>query len=833
MSQFTVEAIIKARNEAKSVLKDATNQFRSMAKAAKSLESPAASFSKMANGFKGFSGDIKSISVKLQAQSAEFRKSAKEAERYAAALKEVAKASGGIQTGRGFSRWSNGRDDSKRPEHWRNLKSRERLGWRAETAAQYSGLYGAARGVGVTASNAGKGISEGSTNRSLNSLLLAGSPELKVKLESEASRVSGEYKTQSAAGLQEAGRGALFNLKDVKELPKAMEAIGRGAQLLTGMTGDAKKAQNDISKIVKTADISGLASTSEGIERIINANVKSMLMGGADLKAEQIKSVIKSAGSAKRGLNDDSYLVIGSLADEFGQKGGEMIRMFADDLTRANLAKVNKEKLEKAGLRDKDGAVDAKTLQANPFEWIEKNVIPQLKKMNIDLDDASQVTKGVNALGFLKGSGELVKYYADKRDEIKNLLERSKGIDISKKAAKNLPNTDVKSANSALLKQFENSADALTKDIVPIYTSAISKFADFLSSIAQNPEKGKTSALGVGVLGLGLQAGKIALEVDNKALIASNSILTAAVLTNARATGIGAATGIAGAASGGIGGLVKGAVFAAGKLTLWGAAIGAGVWAIDKFSEHLADVKQRKDKEEAEKDVLRPKTSEEKSLIEEKTRLQQDMSGNPANLEAIIAIEKKLEGLSKVPISNGGLNDSGQPLNHAQFEAYNASIKENSAKLANSLSMARGALDDYGNLLNPEKKQNMTGFRSENVKQEPEETKKIREKIASLKKWREQDAQEQGGAKPPNKNALEETMANFKSNFEALKEGATKQKEGADKLGANSEKLGLSSSSLKEAATALLALPAAMASAIAGIKINVSSSGQNSSVLAP
>jgi hypothetical protein len=378
----------------------------------------------------------------------------------------------------------------KRGKTWAESSTIDRMKWRAGAHA----TYGSFNKVGVGASAGGQGITEGSRNRSLNKLIYAESPETKATIEKLGTEISNEYRTQTAGAIQEALRTADSSLQDKRQMGDIARVIGKVAQAVTlNNGGDARLGADSAGKLTKTADLMGMADNAKEFNIAMEALTKVLLSGGKDLKADQVKEYMKSAKGAKRGLNSDAIITIGQMADEYGGKsGGESLRMFADDLTRSNLAVKNKETLKSYGLRTETGAADYKLLQANPFEWVEKKVVPILEKMGVDLTDAGAVGEAITKLGFQKGSSEFVKFNIDKRDEIKSNLDRTRKIDISEKSVKALVGTDIQSTNAAVASQFKNAVDAQTKTLQPIYSSIMGGLAGGLNSLANSEETPNT-----------------------------------------------------------------------------------------------------------------------------------------------------------------------------------------------------------------------------------------------------------------------------------------------------------------------------------------------------
>lgn len=218
--------------------------------------------------------------------------------------------------------------------------------------------------------------------------------------------------------------------------------------------------------------------------------------------------------------------------------------------------------LQNAGLIGDDGQVIDPNgfLGVNNAAYIESQVVPALERINVNIDDATEVTRGLAQIGFVTGEANSIALVIAGIGEAAHAYQQSQASNMTAQEASALD----------LAQSFDNlakSADTLAnKTLIPLaeeLSPYIDAFANSLEALALgNPtdEDMKTLALGVGGT-VGVAGGAfLGLQALMKAFFGFNSVTTtahtAAMAAHTRALTVASVTGGGGllpeAAGGGI-----------------------------------------------------------------------------------------------------------------------------------------------------------------------------------------------------------------------------------------------------------------------------------------
>lgn len=310
----------------------------------------------------------------------------------------------------------------------------------------------------------------------------------------------------------------------------------------------------DMLKVIETRG--GLKSEAEFskqaniIQQVISAT-------GGRVSATEWRHMLATGGLAGKSMDSEAlFYTFEHLVQEMGgDRAGTGLNSLYKSLYQGVAKKRSVLNLERFGLigdktkvkHDKAGQVSSMEpgallgsdlFRANPFEWMEKVLLPQLAKKGIT--DEKQVIDTIGMIVSNSVGGSFLAEMYRQRENIHRASARNKG-------AQNIDQLDKEGKNSAAGKELEAEArlaDAklrMGNEIMPLYTAALEKGADALKSFNEFADKHgtlvKTAAIAVTGLGaamvvLGPVLGVVA---GGMSLYAAVQLRAAAVATAATA----------------------------------------------------------------------------------------------------------------------------------------------------------------------------------------------------------------------------------------------------------------------------------------------------------
>lgn len=321
--------------------------------------------------------------------------------------------------------------------------------------------------------------------------------------------------------------------------------------------GEQNSAQfMDMLKVIETRG--GLKSEAEFskqaniIQQVISAT-------GGRVSATEWRHMLMTGGLAGKGMDSEAlFYTFEHLVQEMGgDRAGTGLNSLYKSLYQGVAKKRSVLNLERFGLigdkskvkHDKAGQVSSMEpgallgsdlFRANPFEWMEKVLLPQLAKKGIT--DEKKVIDTIGMIVSNSVGGSFLAEMYRQRENIHRASARNRG-------AQNIDQLDAAGRNSASGKELEAQAklaDAKLKfgdEVAPMYTAALVKATDALKAFNEFAEKHETL----------VKAGAVAITALGAALVVIGPVLTigggllsayAAVQLRAAAAAASAAAGI-------------------------------------------------------------------------------------------------------------------------------------------------------------------------------------------------------------------------------------------------------------------------------------------------
>lgn len=236
--------------------------------------------------------------------------------------------------------------------------------------------------------------------------------------------------------------------------------------------------------------------------------------------------------------------------DSFGMMLSSAYKAFvigaSDTASKVNLAEQRRMGLRgRTGNAGKGTLVDDDLFGKNPYAWVQKHLIPALKRDGIDLADDTAVTKAVAKLSRNSFATGLLTRMVTQREQIERLIklyEQALGKDIADEARHNDPYLGWQA--------FKSSLSNLSAALIPIdhINAGLNGLADGINALARfSQDYPELTWLGAaGVAGAGYFGGKAIF----KALSGGFGLKTSALALNGSAAALTRAAAALGASAG-------------------------------------------------------------------------------------------------------------------------------------------------------------------------------------------------------------------------------------------------------------------------------------------
>lgn len=195
--------------------------------------------------------------------------------------------------------------------------------------------------------------------------------------------------------------------KDPGDLQAVALELARGQAAVAGIKG-TENAQRFAEQSVKILDRLNLTDRATAINAL-KAMTQGQLIGEKDLSFQQVLNNFRNAGPAVQGMSPDSIFNLIMAVDEAGLQAARNLRTFSNGMLRGTLEVGRQKSLNKYGIGHGATLKDPRMFQENPYEWVDKFVVPGLKKAGYnvegkDLNDPAELVKlrvALDKVGFL------------------------------------------------------------------------------------------------------------------------------------------------------------------------------------------------------------------------------------------------------------------------------------------------------------------------------------------------------------------------------------------------------------------------------------------------
>lgn len=273
-----------------------------------------------------------------------------------------------------------------------------------------------------------------------------------------------------------------FNTTDVKA---QMALVARNAQILAMTFKDTAKGAEEARQLSRVLNLAGVGLDPVKGQEFGDQIMKAIIAGGGDVTAQDTRRMLQQLKAARIGLSARGIGDLISLRDEGGRQGTADARMFIQELTRANLNKRDKALQIAAGFRDADGTTKldvAKALKDNPIDFILDQIVPKLRKMGANLDDAAEVAAAGRKLGFGESAVTLLQQVTTQREQIEADRRSRRRVNLESALG---DDTSIRGRMARLEAQVQNAAGVATEGLVAPAGRAMRGVEDRLAEITK------------------------------------------------------------------------------------------------------------------------------------------------------------------------------------------------------------------------------------------------------------------------------------------------------------------------------------------------------------
>ncbi|MFZ6875389.1 phage tail protein [Undibacterium sp. Di27W] len=299
--------------------------------------------------------------------------------------------------------------------------------------------------------------------------------------------------------------------------------------------GEAGQKNEAFMDMLKVIELRGGLASKERFEHEANMVQKVIAATGGRVGSNEWLNFIKTGGLAAKALDDKAFFYqMEPLIQEMGGNRvgtalqsayqnlyqGKTTNRAASELMRLGLVDKNKVIYDKVGnvneVKEK-ALVEGELFKANPFEWIEKVLLPKLAAHGIT--EKSQIEDTIGTIMTNRTGSGLYATVVNQMAQIKkNAHNNERAADID--TGLGLAIDSAKGREIAALKKLHDLQLEIGNKVLPIYASALEIVADKLQSVVnvmkEYPGVTKTAVIGLGALaGLVSVLGVVAIVVGS------------------------------------------------------------------------------------------------------------------------------------------------------------------------------------------------------------------------------------------------------------------------------------------------------------------------------
>jgi hypothetical protein len=428
-------------------------------------------------------------------------------------------------------------------------------------------------------------------------------PQQAAQVGSLSAQLSGEFQSFTRGEIQ----GSLAELLpvvrgDAEALGLVSREILRMAELQVALGSTAEEAIDRAFLFAKAGESAGRFTDAEGnidragIDQFFDLLTKGMVEFGREIDANLVRTLTKSLRTSKFGLDERGFLTSLLLAEEQGSTAGVGINQLIKQLSGERIQKKQMSRLIELGLVSSreivtgteggkpvteiivEGTVGEDELRENPAAWVNKYVIPVMRKAGFDPANAVDAARFAGSITSDRTATDQLTAIILRNAEIEDTVTRALAKDTSDETVDAILDKSLLLALEEAGGQFTNVLGEVARSAEGVLIPAMNTVADGFSALANfisGPDGEGSLTRTLAVTAGGTAAVATGAVVGKKALNALNPLTGSAAALTGSATNLNAAAAALQRAAGAqtVGGAGRGA--GGGKGRSWSASVGS------------------------------------------------------------------------------------------------------------------------------------------------------------------------------------------------------------------------------------------------------------------
>ncbi|NEW96646.1 hypothetical protein [Rhodopseudomonas sp. BR0G17] len=340
-----------------------------------------------------------------------------------------------------------------------------------------------------------------------------------------SAEISRKYKSLSTTEMMHTARNVRSMVGTFEEASHILEPLAQLRVVALGAHPErAAELGDDFDKLAKGMEIKGVTQNLDHFRHYIDGMAKAVNVFGDTLRPTDYYEMFKYGRAATNALSDDFMLKTApTLAQELGgSSAGKALASFYTQFVGGKMSNKAVEQLAKYDMLDMKKVIRTKTgnvkgvlpggiigaeylkpEKTDPYQWVNKVLIPHLAKKGIT--DPSAIQEVIAAMASQQTTAQMMAIFATQQARIekdKHLVEGAKGVEAAELYQKN----DPKVARKSIESQSENFLTETAKPFIHPTVGGLNWLSDQISSAAEEAKKNPLRAAG----GLGFGAAILA-----------------------------------------------------------------------------------------------------------------------------------------------------------------------------------------------------------------------------------------------------------------------------------------------------------------------------------
>jgi hypothetical protein len=403
------------------------------------------------------------------------------------------------------------------------------IGSGAKMAAGAAAAYEGSRAVRAIAAHAAK--SGADRGHEETRMAASGMSAAEIKEAGELSaQMSAKYKSLSQTEIMHTARNVRAVVGTFEEATKILDPLMQLRVVAQGAHPEhSAELGEDFDKLIKGMEIKGVTQDLGKFNHYIDGMAKALNVFGDTLRPTDYYEMFKYGRAATNALSDNFMLKTApTLAQELGgSSAGKALSSFHTQFVGGKMSNKAVEALQEYGLIDQSKVIKTSTGnvkgvkpggivggeylkpgQEDPFEWVNKVLLPRLAEKGVT--DPSKIQEIIAAIASQQTTAQMMGIFATQQSRIQKDWELVHGAE-GKDAAERFQRDDPKIIRKSIDSQIDNLLGNTVEKLLPMTNGGMNWLASGLSWAAEHANEKPGHAAAAGAWGTALSG---ALSLD-------------------------------------------------------------------------------------------------------------------------------------------------------------------------------------------------------------------------------------------------------------------------------------------------------------------------------